>query len=149
MIIGTCLECAWGCLTSVLFHGRYISNFIFVNIERKYYCTNFSVLMFTLLWQLMEFLSDNNEAAAADVLEFVREAIQRFDNLRPLIVEKMLEVFHAIKSVKWVQNMISNRLWSTWWLTCIECILSLNVYKNPCDPHREWLNLGYFAVEDF
>jgi len=48
----------------------------------------------------MEFLSDNNEAAAADVLEFVREAIQRFDNLRPLIVEKMLEVFHAIKSVK-------------------------------------------------
>lgn len=54
----------------------------------------------------MEFLSDNNEAAAADVLEFVREAIQRFDNLRPLIVEKMLEVFHAIKSVKWVQNML-------------------------------------------
>uniref|UniRef100_A0ABI7YQM2 Coatomer subunit beta n=1 Tax=Felis catus TaxID=9685 RepID=A0ABI7YQM2_FELCA len=50
--------------------------------------------------QLMEFLSDNNEAAAADVLEFVREAIQRFDNLRMLIVEKMLEVFHAIKSVK-------------------------------------------------
>uniref|UniRef100_A0A8P0PQK5 Coatomer subunit beta n=2 Tax=Canis lupus familiaris TaxID=9615 RepID=A0A8P0PQK5_CANLF len=50
--------------------------------------------------ELMEFLSDNNEAAAADVLEFVREAIQRFDNLRMLIVEKMLEVFHAIKSVK-------------------------------------------------
>eukprot|EP00069_Balaena_mysticetus_P011695 bmy_07190T0 len=49
---------------------------------------------------LMEFLSDSNEAAAADVLEFVREAIQRFDNLRMLIVEKMLEVFHAIKSVK-------------------------------------------------
>ncbi|ETE67786.1 Coatomer subunit beta, partial [Ophiophagus hannah] len=49
---------------------------------------------------LMEFLSDYNEAAAADVLEFVREAIQRFDNLRLLIVEKMLEVFHAIKSVK-------------------------------------------------
>ncbi|KAG9463554.1 hypothetical protein GDO78_021509 [Eleutherodactylus coqui] len=49
---------------------------------------------------LMEFLSDSNEAAAADVLEFVREAVQRFDNLRTLIVEKMLEVFHAIKSVK-------------------------------------------------
>ncbi|XP_039221159.1 coatomer subunit beta-like, partial [Crotalus tigris] len=49
---------------------------------------------------LMEFLSDYNEAAAADVLEFVREAIQRFDNLRLLIVEKMLDVFHAIKSVK-------------------------------------------------
>lgn len=50
----------------------------------------------------MEFLSDTNEAAAADVLEFVREAIQRFDNLRPLVIEKMLEVFHAIKTVKWV-----------------------------------------------
>ncbi|KAG9352418.1 hypothetical protein JZ751_020832 [Albula glossodonta] len=49
---------------------------------------------------LMEFLSDSNEAAAADVLEFVREAIQRFDNLRPLIIEKMLEVFHAVKTVK-------------------------------------------------
>lgn len=50
--------------------------------------------------KLMEFLSDTNEAAAADVLEFVREAIQRFDNLRPLVIEKMLEVFHAIKTVK-------------------------------------------------
>lgn len=48
----------------------------------------------------MEFLSDTNEAAAADVLEFVREAIQRFDSLRPLVIEKMLEVFHAIKTVK-------------------------------------------------
>ena len=50
--------------------------------------------------QLMEFLSDTNEAAAADVLEFVREAIQRFESLRPLIIEKMLEVFHAIRTVK-------------------------------------------------
>lgn len=50
--------------------------------------------------QLMEFLSDTNEAAAADVLEFVREAIQRFDHLRPLVIEKMLEVFHSIKTVK-------------------------------------------------
>eukprot|EP00064_Thunnus_orientalis_P000998 superscaffoldBa00000061_g999 len=55
---------------------------------------------------LMEFLSDTNEAAAADVLEFVREAIQRFDNLRPLIIEKMLEVFHAIKTIPIVENEI-------------------------------------------
>nr|DBA17676.1 TPA: hypothetical protein GDO54_003089 [Pyxicephalus adspersus] len=55
---------------------------------------------------LMEFLSDSNEAAAADVLEFVREAVQRFDNLRTLIVEKMLEVFHAIKSVPIVETEI-------------------------------------------
>ncbi|KAJ1177234.1 hypothetical protein NDU88_002495 [Pleurodeles waltl] len=60
----------------------------------------FSDMAANVIPVLMEFLSDNNEAAAADVLEFVREAIQRFDNLRPLIVEKMLEVFHAIKTVK-------------------------------------------------
>lgn len=59
------------------------------------------MLVFCVFPQLMEFLSDTNEAAAADVLEFVREAIQRFDNLRPLIIEKMLEVFHAIKTVKY------------------------------------------------
>uniref|UniRef100_A0A8C4QMM4 Coatomer subunit beta n=1 Tax=Eptatretus burgeri TaxID=7764 RepID=A0A8C4QMM4_EPTBU len=49
---------------------------------------------------LMEFLSDSNEAAAADVLVFVREAIQRFDHLRPLVIETLLEVFHSIKGVK-------------------------------------------------
>lgn len=63
-----------------------------------FYIMTFACVGFDL--QLMEFLSDTNEAAAADVLEFVREAIQRFDNLRPLIIEKMLEVFHAIKTVK-------------------------------------------------
>ncbi|CAN0208518.1 coatomer subunit beta isoform X2 [Lethenteron reissneri] len=49
---------------------------------------------------LMEFLSDTNELAAGDVLVFVREAVQLFESLRPLIIEKMLEVFHSIKAVK-------------------------------------------------
>ncbi|KAG5862152.1 hypothetical protein JTB14_011376 [Gonioctena quinquepunctata] len=48
----------------------------------------------------MDFLSDNNELAATDVLVFVREAIQKFDNLQPLIIEKLLETFKDIKSVK-------------------------------------------------
>lgn len=47
---------------------------------------------------LMEFLSDSNEQAAADVLAFVREAMQRFEQLRPLVVTKLLEVFGSIKS---------------------------------------------------
>ncbi|KAI4459949.1 coatomer subunit beta [Holotrichia oblita] len=38
--------------------------------------------------------------AATDVLVFVREAIQKFDNLQPLIIEKLLECFADIKSVK-------------------------------------------------
>ena len=52
--------------------------------------------------QLTEFLSDQNELAAADVLVFIREAIQRFENLRPLVVDKLLETFPMIKALKWV-----------------------------------------------
>ena len=50
----------------------------------------------------MEFLSDTNELAAADVLVFVREAIERFEQLKPLVISKLLEVFPTIKAVKWV-----------------------------------------------
>ncbi|CAB3998662.1 coatomer subunit beta-like [Paramuricea clavata] len=49
---------------------------------------------------LMEFLGDSNEQAALDVLVFVREAVQRFPDLKPLIVEKLLETFSQIKSLK-------------------------------------------------
>ena len=48
----------------------------------------------------MEFLGDTNEQAAYDVLVFVREAIQRFEHMKPAIMEKLLENFHTIKSVK-------------------------------------------------
>ena len=50
----------------------------------------------------MEFLGDSNEQAALDVLVFVREAVQRFPNLKPVIVEKLLETFSQIKSLKYV-----------------------------------------------
>jgi coatomer subunit beta len=49
---------------------------------------------------LVEFLSDTNELASADVLIFIREAIEKFPSLRSLIVEKLLESFPAIKSTK-------------------------------------------------
>ncbi|XP_046326650.1 coatomer subunit beta-like isoform X2 [Haliotis rufescens] len=49
---------------------------------------------------LMEFLGDQNELAAADVLVFVREAVQRFEQLRTLIISKLLEVFPTIKAMK-------------------------------------------------
>lgn len=60
----------------------------------------FSDVAATVIPVLTDFLSENNEAAATDVLVFVREAIQRFENLRPLIVEKLLEVFPHIRSVR-------------------------------------------------
>jgi coatomer subunit beta len=41
----------------------------------------------TVIPVLIEFLSDTNELAASDVLIFVREAIQKFEGLRPLIIE--------------------------------------------------------------
>lgn len=46
----------------------------------------------TIIPVLTDFLSESNEAAANDVLVFIREAIQRFEHLRPLIIEKLLEV---------------------------------------------------------
>ncbi|KAG7187989.1 hypothetical protein KM043_013945 [Ampulex compressa] len=60
----------------------------------------FSDVAATVIPVLTDFLSENNEAAATDVLVFVREAIQRFEKLRPLIIEKLLEVFPHIGSVK-------------------------------------------------
>jgi len=49
---------------------------------------------------LIEFLSDQNELAAMDVLVFVREAMQRFDSLRPLIISKLMEIFPSVKALK-------------------------------------------------
>jgi coatomer subunit beta len=46
----------------------------------------------TVIPVLIEFLSGNSEAVAKDVLVFIREAIQTFDNLKPLIIEKLLDV---------------------------------------------------------
>ncbi|KAL4233382.1 Coatomer subunit beta [Mactra antiquata] len=54
----------------------------------------------TIIPVLVEFLGDNNEAAAADVLVFIREAIHRFESLRVLIISKLLDVFSTIKAVK-------------------------------------------------
>ena len=67
-------------------------------------CTNFSDL--TLCpppippHQLLDFLSDSDEGTAEDVLVFVREAIQRYPQLKGNVVGKLLEVFSLIKSVK-------------------------------------------------
>lgn len=54
----------------------------------------------TVIPVLIEFLSDSNELAATDVLIFVREAIEKFGKLRPLIIEKLIEAFPSIKSSK-------------------------------------------------
>ncbi|GAB6021950.1 Coatomer subunit beta [Chamberlinius hualienensis] len=63
-------------------------------------CIKFSDVSNAVIPLLMEFLSDTNELAAIDVLVFVREAIQRFEHLRSVIILKLLEIFPSIKSVK-------------------------------------------------
>lgn len=62
-------------------------------------CIKFPDISATVIPVLTEFLSDTNELAAADVLVFVREAIQKFEGLRALIIEKLLEAFPSIKFV--------------------------------------------------
>lgn len=49
---------------------------------------------------LIDFLSDSIELAATDVMVFLREAIYLFESLRPLIIQRLLEVFQSIKSAK-------------------------------------------------
>ncbi|XP_055712157.1 coatomer subunit beta isoform X2 [Phlebotomus papatasi] len=63
-------------------------------------CIKFPDVAATVIPVLVEFLSDTNELAATDVLIFIREAIQKFDHLRSLIIEKLIESFPAMKSVK-------------------------------------------------
>ena len=60
----------------------------------------------TVIPVLMDFLSDANELAAADVMNFVREAIQRYANLKPLIIEKLLEAFPTIRNIKIMRGIL-------------------------------------------
>jgi coatomer subunit beta len=61
---------------------------------------------------LMEFLSDENELAASDVLVFVREAIQRLPHLRSIIVHQLvvglIDYFYLSSYVKEVFPQIRN-----------------------------------------
>ena len=56
---------------------------------------------------LMEFLSDQNETAAMDVLVFIREAIQRLPHLRQHILQQLLEVFSSIRNA----SIFRSALW--------------------------------------
>ena len=55
---------------------------------------------------VVEFLSDTNELAARDVLVFDREIIHKFLNLKELLLQKLLEMFPNIKSIKIVRGTL-------------------------------------------
>ncbi len=68
-------------------------------------CIKFPDVAPTVVPLLMEFLSDDssgqaNEQAAQDVLVFIREAMAKFENLRSVIIERLLEAFASIRSPK-------------------------------------------------
>lgn len=63
-------------------------------------CIKFPDVAPTTIPLLMGFLGDNNELAAMDVLVFTREAMAKFETLRPVIIEKLLESFSTIRSAK-------------------------------------------------
>ena len=45
-------------------------------------------------------MADKNELAALDVLVFIRDVMQKFSNLKDLIVQRLLDICSQIKSVK-------------------------------------------------
>lgn len=49
---------------------------------------------------VVDFLSDSNELVAADVLVFVREIINKYPHAKPVILQRLLEIFSSVKSVK-------------------------------------------------
>ena len=55
---------------------------------------------------LMDFLADSNELAATDVMNFVREAIQRYPTLKELILQKLLEAFPTIRNLKITRSVL-------------------------------------------
>ena len=63
-------------------------------------CIKFPDVASTVIPLLMEFLGDSNELAAQDVLIFIREAMAKFESLREVIIEKLLEAFMTIHSAK-------------------------------------------------
>lgn len=63
-------------------------------------CVKYPDVAPSVVPMLTEFLGDTNEQAALDVLLFVREAVLKFQSLKGVIIEKLLENFHTIRNVK-------------------------------------------------
>lgn len=49
---------------------------------------------------LMEFLGDTNTSSAVDVIAFVREVMEKFVSLRPVIITRILDTFSQIKTAR-------------------------------------------------
>ncbi|KAI5450154.1 coatomer subunit beta [Naganishia albida] len=60
----------------------------------------FSEVAANVVHVLMDFLGDNNNPSAVDVIAFVREVVEKFPQLRSEITDKLISTFGEIKSGK-------------------------------------------------
>jgi coatomer subunit beta len=60
----------------------------------------FSEVAASVVGLLMDFISEFNNASAVDVISFVKEVVERFPNLRPSIIERLLSTLGEVRSGK-------------------------------------------------
>ncbi|ORZ31405.1 adaptin N terminal region-domain-containing protein [Catenaria anguillulae PL171] len=59
-----------------------------------------------VVYLLMDYLGDASNASAVDVVAFVREVVQRFPELRPTIIQRLLAGLNDIKSGKVARGVL-------------------------------------------
>lgn len=60
----------------------------------------------TIMPVVVEFLSDTNELAASDVLVFIREMMHKYVNLKEVLIQKLLEIYPSVKSIKILRGIL-------------------------------------------
>jgi coatomer subunit beta len=66
----------------------------------------FPDIAITIIPVVVEFLSDSNELAANDVLVFIREMIQKYSHLKEILLQKLLEIYPSVKSIKILRGIL-------------------------------------------
>ncbi len=46
----------------------------------------------------MDFIADFSSTSAVDVINFVKEVVEKFPNLRPAIVRRLVETFNEVRA---------------------------------------------------
>ncbi|KAL2120928.1 hypothetical protein VTJ04DRAFT_4955 [Mycothermus thermophilus] len=60
----------------------------------------FSEVAASVVDLLMDFIADFNNASAVDVINFVKEVVERFPNLRPAIAKRLVETLKEVRAGK-------------------------------------------------
>ncbi|KAK8240362.1 adaptin N terminal region-domain-containing protein [Phyllosticta capitalensis] len=60
----------------------------------------FSQVAASVVGSLMDFIADFNNASAVDVISFVKEVVEKFPDLRPTIVERLVSTLNEVRAGK-------------------------------------------------